>query len=345
MRIGIVTGDERSSKHGAGTDRHEGIGRGHACPPLLRAFAGPHGSSKRHEPGRVRQRPRVWAPFEKALIGHSALHGLATPCDAVLDDAHEAVGICERERLQQNRVHHAVDGGGGADAKTQGQHSDGREPFCPREAPRCVTEVLSDRFEPGEPCLFPERLPDLRHPTEPRACSATRFSRGHPPLDVLGGEQVEMQLDFAIGFPLEPAPDQHVPETRQKFTNPDPHRSPPHRQPKQPRHDPSDSLPISCFFDELSTTGSGDGVELGFSIVLRATPARGDPAPLSKTQQRGVDGAFVELQDVLADLLDAAGDAVAMQRSHDVQGLQHHQVKRALEHVCLRSSFGHDIGV
>jgi hypothetical protein len=44
---------------------------------------------------------------------------------------------------------------------------------------------------------------------------------------------------------------------------------------------------------------------------------------------------LIELQHVLADLLDAAGDAVAVQRPHRHQRLQHHQIERALQHIGL----------
>jgi hypothetical protein len=44
-----------------------------------------------------------------------------------------------------------------------------------------------------------------------------------------------------------------------------------------------------------------------------------------------VDRTFVELQDGIAHLLDAAGDTVAVLGTQGVERLQHHQVERALD--------------
>ena len=84
---------------------------------------------------------------------------------------------------------------------------------------------------------------------------------------------------------------------------------------------------------QLAAAGLRDGVELGFAVVLGGAPARRDPALMLKPHERRVDGALVQLQGVVADLLDAAGDAVSVQRPHAVERLQHHQIERALQHV------------
>ena len=52
-------------------------------------------------------------------------------------------------------------------------------------------------------------------------------------------------------------------------------------------------------------------------------------------QQQGIKRALVDSQKVSADLLDAAGDAVAVLRSQHIQGLQDHQRKRSLQNVRL----------
>ena len=66
---------------------------------------------------------------------------------------------------------------------------------------------------------------------------------------------------------------------------------------------------------------------------------------MTETHERRVDGSFVQFQDVVADLLDAAGDPVAVLRPHALEGLQHHQIEGALQDVRLRGqrrpSFGH----
>jgi hypothetical protein len=52
---------------------------------------------------------------------------------------------------------------------------------------------------------------------------------------------------------------------------------------------------------------------------------------LLEADERGVDGALVEEDFVAADLLDAAGDAVAVETAHGVEGLEDHEVEGALE--------------
>jgi hypothetical protein len=50
-----------------------------------------------------------------------------------------------------------------------------------------------------------------------------------------------------------------------------------------------------------------------------------------QAQQGGIDGSLIELQQVFAHLLDPARNAVAVQRPHRFQRLQHHQIERALQ--------------
>ena len=106
------------------------------------------------------------------------------------------------------------------------------------------------------------------------------------------------------------------------------------RQPQHPHHHARKSVPSSAACGgQLLPAGPRDRVELRLAVVVRRAPARRDPAALLQAEQRGVDRALIELQDVLADLLDAPGDAVAVQRPHRVERLQHHQIERALQDV------------
>ena len=63
-------------------------------------------------------------------------------------------------------------------------------------------------------------------------------------------------------------------------------------------------------------------------------------------QQRGIDRAFIELQHVLAHLLEAASHTEPVQRPERLQRLQDHEIERPLQDLrsCrLRVSFGHCI--
>src|SRR5713226_8044849 len=90
-------------------------------------------------------------------------------------------------------------------------------------------------------------------------------------------------------------------------------------------------LPILRFRVELLTPGFRDGIEFGFSVVVRCAPGTRDPALLHQAYQRGVNCALIDLQSLYADLFNAAGDSVAMQRPHGRESLQNHQIQSALE--------------
>ena len=52
-------------------------------------------------------------------------------------------------------------------------------------------------------------------------------------------------------------------------------------------------------------------------------------------EQQGIERALVDGQKVSADLLNAAGDAVAVLRSQNIEGFEDHQRKRSLQNVGL----------
>jgi hypothetical protein len=92
-----------------------------------------------------------------------------------------------------------------------------------------------------------------------------------------------------------------------------------------------DALPVFGFYGEAFQAAPGNGIEAGFAVVLRSAPLGFDPALMLEAEQRGVDGAFVESEDVLTELLDAPGDAEAMKWSEGMQGFEDHEIEGALE--------------
>src|SRR5271168_376064 len=68
-----------------------------------------------------------------------------------------------------------------------------------------------------------------------------------------------------------------------------------------------DALPVFGFYGEAFQAVLGNGVVAGLAIVFRCAPLGFDRTLVLEAEQRGVDGAFVEGQDVLTELLDAAG--------------------------------------
>ncbi len=85
------------------------------------------------------------------------------------------------------------------------------------------------------------------------------------------------------------------------------------------------SAPSCALLVELSAACSGELVELGFAVVLGYAPLGGDGAFLLEFEEGWVEGSVVEREDVSAGLLDAAGDAVAVEWTHGFEGLEDHQ--------------------
>ena len=98
-------------------------------------------------------------------------------------------------------------------------------------------------------------------------------------------------------------------------------------------HHVRESLPVGGVSASCLRPALSDGVELGLAIVAGGAPLGRNPSALLQADERGVDGALVQQDFVAADLLNAARDAVAVQRAHGGEGLQDHQVQRALQKI------------
>src|SRR3954464_1207092 len=77
-------------------------------------------------------------------------------------------------------------------------------------------------------------------------------------------------------------------------------------------------VPFARFPLQLLPSHGGQGVVLGPAVVLRLPPLGLDGPFLLELEQGGVERAVIELQAMLARLLDAPRNAVAVQRPEDV---------------------------
>src|SRR5262245_32639770 len=102
------------------------------------------------------------------------------------------------------------------------------------------------------------------------------------------------------------------------------------RKAQQPAHYSGNALPIMDLSGELLLAGARDRVELGLAVILRTSPPGRYPALLLQPEQRSIDSTLIDGQEVVADLLDAAGDAVAVLRPQSLEGLEDHQIECAL---------------
>ena len=142
--IGGVAGDERAPQHRARSEHREGIGRERGSPQARHPFAGPHDVLTRADREGISECRAASTPLEKLLIRHRALKRRASRHARrnVLGNLHETIRTGKRQRLQEDRVDHAVDGRGGADAEREREHrDDGKAGRAPQGA-SCVTDVL-----------------------------------------------------------------------------------------------------------------------------------------------------------------------------------------------------------
>src|SRR5262245_58067685 len=83
-------------------------------------------------------------------------------------------------------------------------------------------------------------------------------------------------------------------------------------------------LPAFRFGRQLFTPGARDRVILGAPIVFRYAPSGANPSPLLQIQQRGINRALIELQQMAAGLLDAPRNAVPMQGAKSLESFESH---------------------
>ena len=68
-------------------------------------------------------------------------------------------------------------------------------------------------------------------------------------------------------------------------------------------------LPCVTLCFELLSSGTGELIEFGATVVVRCSPLGLDPAATLKTMQCGIEGALLHPQHVARNLLDALKDA------------------------------------
>src|SRR3977135_1548907 len=110
------------------------------------------------------------------------------------------------------------------------------------------------------------------------------------------------------------------------------------RTTEKARHERGHAPPTLGLCKQLFAPGTRERVELGLAVIFRSPPFRRNPAALLEPQQSGIERALIQLEQILADLLEALGDAVAVQRAHGLEGLQNDKVERALQNFPARRS-------
>src|SRR5262245_26312078 len=90
--------------------------------------------------GHALERPRIPLPVVELAWGELEETSVRRPGK----DSHQAFGLLERQRTQQDRVHDAEDRGAGADAKRQHADDGNGERGCSRHDPERITKIGQD---------------------------------------------------------------------------------------------------------------------------------------------------------------------------------------------------------
>ena len=88
---------------------------------------------------------------------------------------------------------------------------------------------------------------------------------------------------------------------------------------------------------KLLAARASNAIEARLPVILGRTPIGGDGAFVFELEQKGIEGALIDGKQIAADLLDAACDAISVQRAERIERLQHHQRERALLNVFFLS--------
>ena len=250
-----------------------------------------------------------------------------------LGDVNEPGGIGIWERFDQGGVHEGEDRD--ARAQAQAEHQDRRhgEAGILDELPDGEADVLRQVLDEGHSAALAVVLPGR--------FQAAQFQDRIPPrrLGRHAGPHVVLDVHLQVAFQL----------LRKRAI---PLIAP--EQPAQPRHPRTElahiaSSPgarnrartaVACSqccasFCSCLPSRPRQPVEPGLAVVLRDAPLGRDGPFLLQLQQRRVQGAVVQREQVAAGLLDSTGDPVAVQRPHRLDGLQHHQRQRPLPDVRL----------
>jgi hypothetical protein len=203
------------------------------------------------------------------------------------------------------------------------------------QCPEGVAQILAQSIKKRDRADFAMRFVQLVDAAQLDPGQTFRLVARQAPDDMILSQELDVRLEFELEVAVEIGALEHG-----AYAGNYPVQCAEHRLffpfPLQKTRDGAGyPLPVLGFRDELFLAGLGDGVEPGLAIVLRYAPLRLDPFLLHQANQAEINGALVYLQRLFAHLLDAAGNAVAMQGSHGFKGPEDHQIERALKNLRL----------
>src|SRR5580698_747005 len=245
-------------------------------------------------------------------------------------------GIADGRGAQHKAAHHGEDGCVGSDAQADGKNCDRGDSAVFPEGTETMFEIAEDGFEPGERAPFAMRLADLLRAAKTDESLAARFGCIEAGTDACVGVEGQMAFELCGKFCFLPPRVEESAQTKRKCSELS------HRyslgffsRRKKSRQDVGGLLPLGRGVFQLAMAGLGELVEFCLAIVFRRAPARSDEALLFELQQRRVERAVVQLQQVSAGLLNAPRQPVTVLRTHGFKRAQHHQRQSSLPYVGL----------
>ena len=142
--------------------------------------------------GHLAERRVAIAPVEVVRGTHDI--GRIVARNVVLPDLDQPVGPLEGERRVEHRREHRRDGGGGADAETEGQHGGKRVQRLAGEAAQRVANILGDAFESGHANLVTGVVGNASGSSHPAQRFEPGLFRRRTTLLRLGGGEREVMV-------------------------------------------------------------------------------------------------------------------------------------------------------
>src|SRR5439155_5421254 len=112
--------------------------------------------------------------------------------------------------------------------------------------------------------------------------------------------------------------------------------SPPSRRLDHPGDGAGHAVELRDLGGQLLTSGRREPVEASAPVSVCLAPLACHPAFDQNPLQSGIEGALLDLEDVLRPCLDVFGDPVAVQRAAPGQGLQDEHLESSGRDLCLR---------
>ena len=245
------------------------------------------------------------------------------------------------QRLQDDGIDDAEDGGVGADA--EGHRDDDGEGVARllAQAPQPIAHVLRHGFDEARQPRVTDVVLDAVDAAEELAGGASRSVRCHALPYVLVGKHVEVEFELGIELALHGAAAEQGADAFQ----PGGHDAALAAVPQGScvwRIRATASViraQFSRLFGELPASGARQAVVLGLAVVLRRVPFRIDPSLLLEAMECRIERPLIDAQDVLRDLLDAQRDSPAVHRL-ERQGLQDEHVERSLQEILFLTGHG-----